>query len=257
MPHSSKKHKRVGKSSGNRRTTYVIIIVIIAIIAAAGGWYAYASFRSISTTPTTSTTFASQVITTVVTVGSSAVTLTEFQSGSTLVIYAKIFTSETNTASNGVMGIELFPQSAPKTVANFVNLARLGFYNNLVWHRIVKGFVIQTGDPNTRNGGGDRTTWGSGGSSTTVPLEIDPNLLNDVGYLGMARSSDPNSGSSQFYINLGNNTSLNGQYTVFGKVISGMDVANAIANVSVETIGGQPEPVTPVYVTSIQILNGP
>src|SRR5205807_1844762 len=83
-------------------------------------------------------------------------------------------------------------------VNNFVSLAQSGFYRNLVWHRIVQGFVIQTGDPITLNGGGNRNTWGQGGSGQTVPLEIDPSLRNNLGYLGMARGSDFNSGSSQF-----------------------------------------------------------
>ncbi len=168
-------------------------------------------------------------------------------------VYAKL-----NTAQ-GLIEVQLFPNSAPKTVTNFVNLAQSGFYDNLVWHRIVPGFVIQTGDPVTRNGGGDRSLWGTCGSSQTVPLEIDPSLHNDVGYLGMARTSDPNSGTSQFYINLGNNTSsLDGKYTVFGKVISGMDAAFAIANISTYTSGQyKDQPVNPVYLTSVTISNSP
>ncbi len=157
--------------------------------------------------------------------------------------------------SNGTIVVELYRAQAPKTVSNFVSLAQSGFYSNLVWHRIVKGFVIQTGDPTTRNGGGDRSTWGQTGSSQTVPLEIDPTLHNNIGYLGMARSSDPNSGSSQFYINLANNNSLDGQYTVFGKVIGdGMNAAYAIGNVPVNA---QSQPINPVYLTSVTISSSP
>jgi cyclophilin family peptidyl-prolyl cis-trans isomerase len=164
------------------------------------------------------------------------------------VIYAKINTSV------GTIEVELFPSSAPKTVANFVSLAKSGFYDNLVWHRIVKGFVIQTGDPNTRNGGGDKSLWGTGGSPSTVPLEIDSSLHNSVGYLGMARSQDPNSGSSQFYINLADNAALDGQYSVFGKVISGVDVALNIGNVPVNSTS---QPISNIFVTSITIQNNP
>ena len=149
--------------------------------------------------------------------------------------------------SKGNIEVELYPNVAPKTVANFVNLAKSGFYNNTVWHRIVKGFVIQTGDPNTRNGGGDRTTWGSGGSSQTVPLEINDAFHNNLGYLGMARSTDVNSGSSQFYINLNDNNSLDGKYTVFGKVVSGLDVAIALGNVPTTTqYSSEPQPADPL-----------
>jgi cyclophilin family peptidyl-prolyl cis-trans isomerase len=162
----------------------------------------------------------------------------------------------TLNTTNGTIVVELYQAQAPKTVANIVNLAQRGFYSNLVWHRIVSGFVIQTGDPTTQNGGGNRNTWGQGGSGQTVPLEIDNSLHNNVGYLGMARSTDVNSGSSQFYINLANNNSLDGKYTVFGKVITGMDVANIIAKTPIYTDQTSPlydQPINPVYLISVTI----
>jgi cyclophilin family peptidyl-prolyl cis-trans isomerase len=162
----------------------------------------------------------------------------------------------TLNTTNGTIVVELYRAQAPKTVANIVSLAQSGFYRNLVWHRIVPGFVIQTGDPTTLNGGGTRSTWGQGGSGQTVPLEIDNSLHNNLGYLGMARSSDVNSGSSQFYINLANNNSLDGKYTVFGKVITGMDVANIIARTPIYTDQTSPlydQPINPVYLISVTI----
>lgn len=143
-------------------------------------------------------------------------------------VQARIYTTQ------GVMNIELFSCQAPKTVANFVSLANSGFYQNLTWHRIVKGYVIQTGDPITKNGGGNQSLWGDTSSPNKIPLEIS-NLPNNYSYLGIARTSDPNSGSSQFFVNLANNTNLNGQYTVFGKVAdqASMKVALAIANLPV------------------------
>jgi cyclophilin family peptidyl-prolyl cis-trans isomerase len=136
--------------------------------------------------------------------------------------------------TQGRMVVQLFPSVAPKTVANFISLVSAGFYSDLVWHRIVAGFAIQIGDPTTRNGGGNQSAWGQTGSDKRVPLEanattVAQGCVNDIGYLGMARTSDPNSGSSQFFINLADNSDLNGQYTVFGKVISGMSVVDAIA----------------------------
>jgi cyclophilin family peptidyl-prolyl cis-trans isomerase len=144
----------------------------------------------------------------------------------------------TISTTQGTFEVELFPKAAPKTVANFISLANTGFYNNLVWHRIVKGFAIQIGDPTSRNGGGNPSMWGSTGSSQTIPLETSRTLVgegfvNDIGSLGMARTSDPNSGSSQFFINLANNSFLNGQYTVFGRVVAGMDVVDKLANLPV------------------------
>lgn len=157
--------------------------------------------------------------------------------------------------SAGVIVAELLPASAPRTVANFVDLANAGFFNGVVWHRIVKGFVIQTGDPLTRNGGGDRRRWGTGGSNQRVPLEISP-LRHETGTLGMARSQDPNSGSSQFYINLADNAFLNGQYTVFGRVITGLDVAKAISDLPVDS-SDQPLDPSKAVLTSITIQKTP
>ncbi|MGA2198719.1 MAG: peptidylprolyl isomerase [Nitrososphaerales archaeon] len=173
------------------------------------------------------------------------------------------------STTQGTFEVELFPGAAPKTVANFIELARTGFYNNLVWHRIVKGFAIQIGDPTSRNGGGDRSRWGSTGSARTVPLETSISLVRDgyangAGFLGMARTSDPNSGSSQFFINLADNSFLNGQYTVFGKVTSGMNVVDAIANLPVDpeclSSGGmmcQPLDPTNAEILSITIQSTP
>jgi len=167
------------------------------------------------------------------------------------IVYAKLNTSK------GLIEVELYQSQTPTTVTNFVNLAKSDFYSNLVWHRIHPGFVIQTGDPNSRNGGGDNKTWGQGGSSQTIPLEIDSSLHNYAGYLGMARSTDPNSASSQFYINLGDNSAaLDGKYAVFGKVISGLDVANTIGNVPIYT-PPDGQPITLVFLTSVTISNSP
>jgi len=101
--------------------------------------------------------------------------------------------------------------------------------------------------------------WGTGGSNKTVPLETNPSLHNYACYLGMSRSASPNSGTSQFYINLSNNTSLDGNYTVFGRVLSGMDVAVKIAGVPTYTDQSGnyfQQPITPVYMTSVTILSG-
>ena len=157
----------------------------------------------------------------------------------------------------GPVYVELFTSCAPRTVANFENLSNIGFYDNLVWHRIVPGFVIQTGDPNTRYGNTSRSDWGSGGSNQTVPLEVTkcPNLGNYAGYLGMARQGNDTSGldtgTSQFYIILDNSSntesSLDGYYTVFGEVISGMKYVCDIAKVP--TYGSNSsfdsQPITP------------
>jgi len=160
----------------------------------------------------------------------------------------------TLSTTNGTILVELYRAQAPRTVSNFVNLANQHFYDNLVWHRLSQSPpVIQTGDPNTRYGNTSRSTWGTGGSPQTVPLEIDSSLHNNLGYLGMARSTDPNSGSSQFYINMANNNALDGSYTVFGKVIGPMTAANQIWNSPTYGPAYPEQPKNPVYLISVTI----
>ncbi|HVM32999.1 MAG TPA: peptidylprolyl isomerase [bacterium] len=115
------------------------------------------------------------------------------------------------STTQGDFTVELF-SDVPQSTQNFVDLVSKGFYDGLTFHRYVPGFVIQGGDP---------TGTGSGGSGKTVPLEITGHQ-HDAGALGMARSSDPNSASSQFYICLDAAHNLDGSYTVFGKVTEGM-----------------------------------
>lgn len=114
--------------------------------------------------------------------------------------------------TQGNITVEVFPD-VKVTTQNFLDLVSAGFYNGLTFHRYVPGFVIQGGDP---------TGTGSGGSSKTIPLEIT-NHKHDKGALGMARSQDPDSASSQFYICLADAHQLDGNYCVFGRVVKGMD----------------------------------
>ena len=173
-------------------------------------------------------------------------------------IFARIDTTD------GAILVELFPSCAPKTVANFVSLAESGFYNNLAWHRIVKGFVIQTGDNYSQYGlNSTRAYWGEGGTKATIPLEWCGALHNYEGYLAMAHSSSSTNGGSQFYINLANSTdnlSLDGNYTVFGKVVSGMSVVLKLGNSPICQPPTCPsgwqadEPLPAVFVNDIVIL---
>jgi peptidyl-prolyl cis-trans isomerase B (cyclophilin B) len=118
----------------------------------------------------------------------------------------------------GEIRLEFFPEDAPKTVENFVTLAKKGFYNGLNFHRVVPDFVVQGGCPKGN---------GTGGPGYTVKAEF--NKQKHVrGTLAMARSQDPDSAGSQFYICYGNTPHLDGQYTVFGKVVSGMELVDRI-----------------------------
>ncbi|MBI3027306.1 peptidylprolyl isomerase [Candidatus Woesearchaeota archaeon] len=120
----------------------------------------------------------------------------------------------------GIIKAELYIDKAPITSKNFIDLANAGFYNGLTFHRVEPDFVIQGGDPK-----GD----GTGGSARKIPLEINPDLKHVKWALAMARTNDPNSASSQFYITLAETHFLDGNYAVFGKVIKGMNVVSKIS----------------------------
>jgi cyclophilin family peptidyl-prolyl cis-trans isomerase len=133
----------------------------------------------------------------------------------------------------GDIKLEFYPEHAPKTVENFRELANRGFYDGLIFHRIVPNFVIQGGDPNTRDLS-NRTRWGTGGPGWNIKAEFNKNK-HSRGTLSMARSQDPNSAGSQFFIVLKDSNFLDGQYTVFGRVISGMDIVDKIASIKTDS----------------------
>jgi len=125
----------------------------------------------------------------------------------------------------GTIAIRFFPDVAPNHVRNFIDLSESGFYNGTKFHRIMPGFVIQGGDPNTKKG--DPSTWGLGNSGKRLKAEFNP-VHHRRGILSMARSMDPDSASSQFFVCVADAGPLDNQYTVFGEVVSGMDVVDKI-----------------------------
>ena len=127
----------------------------------------------------------------------------------------------------GTIAFKLLPDLAPETVRNFEKLARDGFYNGTLFHRVIPGFMIQGGDPNTKSG--NKNTWGTGGPGHTIKAEFS-SRSHHRGIVSMARSQDPNSAGSQFFIVTTDSTFLDRQYTVFGEVIEGMYVADKIVN---------------------------
>lgn len=125
----------------------------------------------------------------------------------------------------GTIVFKLLPDLAPETVRNFEKLAKDGFYNGTLFHRVIPGFMIQGGDPNTKNG--SKNTWGTGGPGYTIKAEFS-SRSHHRGIVSMARAQDPNSAGSQFFIVTTDSTFLDRQYTVFGEVTEGMDVADKI-----------------------------
>jgi cyclophilin family peptidyl-prolyl cis-trans isomerase len=136
------------------------------------------------------------------------------------------------TTRFGDIEVELYSDSAPKTVENFKDLTKKGFYDGLIFHRIVPGFVIQGGDPYTRNTT-NRRRWGTGGPGWNIKAEFNKNT-HTRGVLSMARSQDPDSAGSQFFIVLKDSNFLDGQYTIFGKVKSGMEAVDKIATLKTD-----------------------
>ncbi len=127
----------------------------------------------------------------------------------------------------GSMTLELWPDVAPRHVQNFVDLVKKGFYDGQRVHRVEPKFVVQFGDPQSKTLPLDDRRMGTGGSGHTIKAEFNKRPF-DRGVLGMARTQDPDSADSQVYIMLGDAHFLNGQYTAFGKVVDGMDVADKI-----------------------------
>ncbi len=129
--------------------------------------------------------------------------------------------------NGGKIELELYPEVAPKTVANFTKLVSEGFYDGLIFHRVIPGFMIQGGDPQGT---------GMGGAKNKIVGEFNANGFNNTlkhtrGVISMARAYDPNSASSQFFIMHANAPHLDGQYAAFGKVVSGMEVVDEIASI--------------------------
>ena len=127
----------------------------------------------------------------------------------------------------GNIVFELLPNLAPETVRNFAKLAKSSFYDGILFHRVIPGFMIQGGDPNTKKP--DKSKWGRGGPGYAIKAEFSSKShLRSI--VSMARAMDPDSAGSQFFIATTDSTFLDRQYTVFGQVIEGMDVADKIVN---------------------------
>ena len=127
----------------------------------------------------------------------------------------------------GNIQFELFSDVAPETVRNFIKLAKSGFYDGTLFHRVIPKFMIQGGDPNTKES--DKSTWGTGGPGYNIKAEFN-SRSHLRGIVSMARSSDPDSAGSQFFIVTSDSTFLDREYTVFGQVADGMEVADKIVN---------------------------
>ena len=151
--------------------------------------------------------------------------------------------------SLGTMIVEFYPDLAPNHVANFKKLAKSGFYDGQAFHRVIPGFMIQGGDPNTKDDT-KKDSWGQGGPGYTIKAEFN-SRHHARGILSMARTPDPDSAGSQFFICHADAGSLDNQYTVFGNLLKGFDVLDKIATTPTE---GPDRPVTRVNIESVHIV---
>jgi peptidyl-prolyl cis-trans isomerase B (cyclophilin B) len=156
--------------------------------------------------------------------------------------------------SEGEMVVQFWTDAAPNTIENFKKLARQGFYDGTVFHRIVKGFMIQGGDPNSKDPAKE-SSYGQGGPGYEIKAEFN-NHSHDRGVISMARGPDPDSAGSQFFICLAPVRRLDGQYTTFGKLIKGADVLEKIGDTPVTNngMGEVSKPTKRVLIESVKIV---
>ncbi len=153
--------------------------------------------------------------------------------------------------SAGDMTLEFFPDKAPGHVENFLALARKGFYDGTRFHRVIEGFMIQGGCPNTKDGASGAP--GTGGPGHSIDAEFN-DVHHERGILSMARAQDPNSAGSQFFLCHGEAGFLDGQYTAFGRIIEGLDVLDKIAGAPCRPGGEGSTPVDPVRVDRAVVI---
>ena len=214
-----------------------IIIVVLVVVAVLGVWM-FIQNKEPSTVISNDTNLEKETIPEVISETPNITNLND----------TKKMTSATLKTNKGDIKIEFFTEQAPNTVANFIKLAGEGFYNGTKFHRVIKGFMIQGGDPLTKDDS-KMALWGTGGPGYSFDDEINVNNENNIGTISMANAG-PNTNGSQFFINVAPNNFLDSKHTVFGKVVSGMEVVKIIENVKT---GESDRPVEAVVIESITL----
>ena len=234
------------------------LIVFIVLLLGLGGWWAWSGRGTPDTSPaasqSASTTLQGYGAEPPVEQGAAAPAGQGQQSAA----QATSSTANQSTNQQKIMQATLhtsmgditleFDSAAPQTVANFIKLAQSGFYNGVKFHRVIAGFMDQAGDPLTKDDS-KAAQWGTGGPGYTIPDE-NTGAHNGAGVVSMANTGQPNSGGSQFFINAVDNGFLDGKYSVFAKVVSGMDVVEAINKTPTDS---SDRPLTPVVINSVTV----
>lgn len=222
----------------------ILAIVAVIVVMGAAGYFTQRSMNAPSDAETSLATTASETVTPVST-DEVAITNTNQAENNTT---KKMYTQATFKTSLGDIVIVLDNTNTPKTVENFTKLASSGFYNGTKFHRVIKDFMIQGGDPQSKDDS-KQAMWGTGGPGYQFDDEIKPTNSNAVGTISMANAG-PNTNGSQFFINVADNAFLNGKHTVFGKVTAGYEIVERMSKVA--TAPGD-RPVEPLIITSIEL----
>lgn len=230
-----------------RRVRNILAAIVIIALVIGAGWYVVSS-RGTSGNATANGAIATDYFAYTTDTNAQAAAAAASQSASTTNSPHNNFMQATLHTSAGDITIEFFDSDAPNTVANFTKLAGEGFYDGTKFHRIIAGFMIQGGDPLTKDDA-QQAMWGTGGPGYKFADEIHANNKNMIGTISMANAG-PNTNGSQFFINVANNNFLDTKHTVFGKVTAGMDVVNKLQ--AVETSAGD-RPLQPIVINSITL----
>lgn len=224
-----------------------IIIILIAVVAIAGTWITLTHKKGAEKKADDAGLVANTAGTDTNAIPSQTPT-TQGQGTGASVTAPQAVTSATLHTNKGDITVEFFGTDAPNTVANFLKLAKDGFYDGTKFHRVIKGFMLQGGDPLTKDDSAS-ARWGTGGPGYSFKDELRANNKNDVGTISMANSG-PNTNGSQFFINVAPNNFLDDKHTVFGRVTAGMDVVKAIE--STPTNSGD-RPLEPIVIKSVTV----
>lgn len=223
----------------NKTTT---LAIVVAILLALGVWYHLRSKDSLAVTDQ----FYDQK--TEDQLAQDKELLKEDKNENTMQETDKVTTTATLHTNMGDVKIEFFDTQAPNTVANFKKLAETGFYDGVKFHRVIKGFMVQGGDPLTKDDA-QKDFWGTGGPGYSFNDEITPTNRNAVGTISMANAG-PNTNGSQFFINVADNNFLDTKHTVFGKVVAGMEVVKKIEATETDQ---NDRPIKAVVINSITL----
>ncbi len=226
----------------------IIISIIIAILLASGLWYLVKSSSSKPSALIDQNQPSDSIVATTSPTGLADATGSEAQVINNKVTNQAKSMNTTLHTSMGDITIKLSPETTPNTVANFTKLAESGFYNGTKFHRVIKNFMNQGGDPLSKDDS-QMARWGTGGPGYQFADEITGSNNNGVGSIAMANAG-PNTNGSQFFINVVDNSFLDTKHTVFGNVTEGMDIVMAINNVK---IAPGDRPVEAVVIKSITI----